>query len=74
MRSESVVTELEESGISQVAETKEQDVPPLRGTGEFVGPTAGELFRLIYPNPISAETNQRAESFAGLLNRGSSLE
>jgi hypothetical protein len=77
MRLESVVTELKVAGISQVAETKEHDVPPLRGAGEFVGPTAAELVRLVYPttdNPISAETNQRANCFASLLNRGSSLE
>jgi hypothetical protein len=74
---ESVVTELKVAGISQVAETKEHDVRPLLGSGEFVGPTAAELGRLIYPmadNPISAETNQRASCFASLLNRGSSLE
>jgi hypothetical protein len=74
---ESVVTELKVAGISQVAETKEHDVHPLQGAGEFVGPTAAELVSLFYPtaeNPISAETNQRANCFASLLNRGSSLE
>ena len=77
IRLESVVTEPKVAGISQVAETKEHDVRPLRGSGEFVGPTAAELVRLIYPTrvtPISAETNQRAGCFASLLNRGSSLE
>jgi hypothetical protein len=74
---ETVVTELKVAGISQVAETKEHDVRLLRGAGEFVGPTAAELFRLIYTtadNPISAETNEQANCFANLLNRGSSLE
>jgi hypothetical protein len=76
IRLESVVTELKVAGISQVAETKKHDVRPLRGAGEFVGPTAAELVRLIptADNPISAETNQRTNCFASLLNRGSSLE
>ena len=51
IRLESVVTELKVAGISQVAETKEHDVRPLRGPGEFVGPTAAELVRLIDPTP-----------------------
>jgi hypothetical protein len=74
---ESVVTELKVAGISQVAETKEHDIYPLRGAGEFIGPTAAELVSLFYPtadNLISAETNQGANCFARLLNRGSSLE
>jgi hypothetical protein len=74
---ESVVTELKVAGIAQLAETKEHHVRPLRGLGEFVGPTAVELVRLISPThvtPISAETNQRASCFASLLNRGSYLE
>jgi hypothetical protein len=74
---ESVVTEPKVAGSSQVVETKEHDVRPLRGVGGFVGPTTAELVRLIYPTPdkpISAETNQRANCFASLLNRGSSLE
>ena len=74
---ESVVTEPKVAGSSKVVETKEHDVRPLRGYGELVGPPAAELVRLIYPtpdNPICAETNQRANCFASLLNRGSSLE
>ena len=77
IRLESVVTQPKVDSVSQVAETKERDVRPLRGSGEFVGPPAAELARLIYPtpdNPIRAETNQRANCFASLLNRGSSLE
>jgi hypothetical protein len=45
MRSESVVTELKVAGISQLVETKEHDVHPLRSAGEFVGPSATELVR-----------------------------
>jgi len=69
------VTELKGAGISQKAEEKEHDAPA--ESGEVVGPTAAELFRIIYPtpdNPISVETNQRANCFASLLNRGSYLE
>jgi hypothetical protein len=74
---DSVVTEPKVAGISQVAETKEHDVCSLRSSEEFVGPTAAELFRLIYTTratPISEEMNQGAGSFASLLNRGSPLE
>jgi hypothetical protein len=56
---------------------KEHDLRSLQGSGEFVGPTAAELVRLIYTtpdNPVSSETNQLASCFASLLNRGSSLE
>jgi hypothetical protein len=78
IRLESVgVTELKVAGVSQVTETTGYDLRLLPDFGEFVGPTAAELARLIYPtpdNPISAETNQRANCFASLLNRGSSLE
>jgi len=71
---DSVVTEPKGS---QVAETEGSDVRSPWGSGEFVGPTAAELFRLIYPTrvtPNSEEMNQGARSFASLLNRGSSLE
>jgi hypothetical protein len=71
------VTELRVARVSQVTETTEHDLRPLPDLREFVGPTAPELARLIYTtpdNPISAETNQRANCFASLLNRGSSLE
>ena len=74
---DSVATEPKVVGISQVGETKQYDVRPPWGAEEFVGPTAAELFRLIYPTrvtPISEEMNQGAGSFASLLNRGSSLE
>jgi len=67
----------EVAGISQVREMKEHDLRSLQGSGEFVGPTAAELVRLIYTtpdNPVSSETNQLAGCFASLLNRGSSLE
>jgi hypothetical protein len=72
-----VVTELRVARVSQVTETTEHDLRLLPDFREFVGPTAAELDRLIYPtpdNPISAETKQRANCFASLLNRGSSLE
>jgi len=71
------VTELRVAGVSQVRETTEHDLSPLPDFREFVGPTVAELARLISPtpdNPISAETNQQANCFASLLNRGSSLE
>ena len=71
------MTDLKVGNLSQVAATKEQDVRPLRGSEEFVDPTAGELVSLIYATrvtPICAETNQRVYCFASLLNRGSSLE
>jgi hypothetical protein len=74
---ESVVTGLKVAGISQLPKTKEHDLRPLQGSGEFVTPTAVELVRLIYPisvTTISAETNLRAGCFASLLNRGSHLE
>jgi len=71
------VTEPKVADVSQVTETTEDALRPLPGVGEFVGPTAAELARLVGPmpnNPIAAETNQRANCFASLLNRGSSLE
>jgi hypothetical protein len=74
---ESVVTELKVAGISQLSKTREHDVQPLRGAGDFVGPTAAELIRFIYTThvtPGSEEMNQGFGSFASLLNRGSSLE
>ena len=67
----------EVAGVSQVREMKEHDLRSLQGSGEFVGPTAAELVRLIYTTPdnhVSSETNQLASCFASLLNRGSSLE
>jgi hypothetical protein len=70
---ERVVTELKVAVISQVAEKKEHDVRPLQGPAEVVSPTAVELDRLIHPPPDNP-TNQRVNSFAGLLNRGSHLE
>jgi hypothetical protein len=74
---ESFVTDLKVAAVSQVTETMEHDLRPLPDFGEFVGPTAAEVARIIYPTPddlIAAETNERANGFANLLNRGSSLE
>jgi hypothetical protein len=74
---DSVVTEVKVAGSSQLSETKEHDIQPLGGSGEFVGPTAAELIRFIYTMhvmPSSEEMNQGFGSFASLLNRGSCLE
>jgi hypothetical protein len=71
------VTEPKVADVSQVTETTEDALRPLPDFGESSRPTAAELARLIDrapDNPISAETNQRANCFASLLNRGSSLE
>ena len=44
---------------------------------KFLGPTAQELMCLMQTNPgdtLSAQVDERAKSFARLLNRGSHLE
>jgi len=63
--------------IAQVPKTDQQDVSRLRSFRRFADPTAVELVRLIKPkssNCPHAQADERANSFARLLNRGSSLE
>jgi hypothetical protein len=65
------------AAIAQVAETDQHNVSRPRSFREFVGPSAAELLRIIEPKPgdcLFAQTDERANSFARLLNRGSSLE
>ena len=61
----------------QLAETSQPHVTRLQSHSLFRGPTAEELDRLIHvipKNVISDQQNERDNCFAGLLNRGSSLE
>jgi len=61
----------------QPVETSEDDVNSRRNTKEFLRPTAHELACIIHRIPgarSSSVTDERANRFARLLNRGSSLE
>jgi hypothetical protein len=61
----------------QPAETSEDDLSSGRNSKEFLSPTAHELAYIIHRIPgarRSSVTDERANRFAHLLNRGSSLE